>query len=426
MTWPKTWLTAFFVALPFFLTDSGKGLSVSEVAIGGFFMLTITIWTLWQIADPREQLVRWWGDFLLLLFLLLSLGNAFIAMANGVRLIDWVSEWSIYLLVLYYFPIRKYFTADERSVRQVLILGAISTVLMALYSVVIYKQRMDEGGAAFAYQLLSARSVLMGPFFVMAILIGIPAAFWVKRAWRPFVALVVLINAGALALTFTRSLWLILAVSMLGFILYLKPWQNIKLVIAMSVVAISTYLAADAYNAKLTAVVLRMVENRIKSSSQLSGGDYSFETRLIEADAASNAIAKYPLGGSGIRATFVSWGPIEQFTWRKSFVHIGFIGLPYKLGIPLALIMFWTILLFTWRSITSGLWVLFHRNLEPNSKALLVGTLLSYPTLYVVIFFAGFFDQRWGMVMLAFILAATSITHEIVERRRLNGQQQLL
>jgi hypothetical protein len=170
---------------------------------------------------------------------------------------------------------------------------------------------------------------------------------------------------------------------------------------------------------------VRIVKERVASSTQLSGGDFSFETRTIEAEEASKAIARYPLGGSGIRSTLLSWGPIEQFHWRKSFIHIGYISLPFKLGIPLALLMLWTVGLFAWKTFRNGIWEWKHRVLPPLSRSLLIGILATYPTLAVVIFFTGFFDQRWGMVMLAFILAATSITNSQVMQARRHSTQQL-
>lgn len=424
--YPKLWLASFFIALPVFLSDTGKGLSASELAIGGFYLVSIVLWMAWALSHRKIVLIRWWGDFLLLAFLVLSFGNCLVAMANDVPFVDWLAEWTIYLLVLYYFPIRHYFEEDERSVRQLLLLGAFSTVLMAAYSIYLYKTRMSAGGAMYAYQLWSSRSVLLGPLFVMTMLIGIASIFHLK-GWPKIVAtVIVLINAGALALTFTRSLWIFFFVSLIIIGTYLRPLQNIKLVLSIFAVAGIGYFAAMTFNPRLTTIALRIVKERVMSSTQLSGGDFSFETRTIEAEAAGRAISMYPLGGSGIRSTVLSWGPIEQFHWRKAFIHIGYVSLPFKVGIPLALLMFWILGLFCWRSFSNGWRIRRMADIPPLTKSLLIGIVATFPTLFVVIFFTGFFDQRWGMVMLAFILAATSITHEIVERRRLNGQQQLL
>ncbi len=197
--WPRLWIASFFLGLPFFLSDTGKGLSASELGLGGFFLLSIVVWMVWSVGRPDIRLVRWWGDFLLLLFLLLSVGNLAISMLNGINALDWAAEWSIYLLVLFYFPIRHYFERDERSIRHLLLLGAASTVLMAAYSIYLYKARMSAGGALFAYQLWASRSVLLGPIFVMAMLVGIATLFNLHGRAKFFAFVIVLINAGALA-----------------------------------------------------------------------------------------------------------------------------------------------------------------------------------------------------------------------------------
>lgn len=424
--YPKLWLGTFFFVLPIFLSDTGKGLTASELAVGGFLMVSVVVWMAWMVGTHHVILVRWWGDFLLLLFLALSFGNCVIAVLNGVPFVNWLAEWSIYLLVLYYFPIRHYFDTDERSIRQLLIIGAISTVLMAAYSIYLYKVRMAANGALYAYQLWSSRSVLLGPMFVMTMLIGIPAIYMLPtRRGKALAFVLVLINAGALALTFTRSLWIFFFVSLLVVAAYLRPLQNLRLGLSIVGIIAITYYAATLYNPRLTAIAVRIVKERIASSTQLSGGDYSFETRTIEATDASKAIARYPLGGNGIRTALVSWGPIEQIHWRKSFIHIGYISLPFKLGIPMALLMLWTLGLFAWRAVRNGLWEWKHRTLPPFTRSLLIGLVATYPTLAVVIFFTGFFDQRWGMVMLAFILAATSITNSQVMQARRHSTQQL-
>lgn len=424
--YPRLWIASFFIALPVFLSDTGKGLSASELALGGFFLVSIVVWMGWAIAHREIILIRWWGDFLLLAFLVLSFGNAIVAMANDVPFIDWLAEWTIYLLVLYYFPIRHYFETDERRVRQLLLLGALSTVLMAAYSIYLYKTRMSAGGAMYAYQLWSSRSVLLGPLFVMTMLIGIAVIFHVRSRWKIVAVGIVLINAGALALTFTRSLWIFFFVSLIVIGTYLRPLQNVKLVLSILAVAGMSYYGAMTFNPRLTTIAFKIVKERIASSTQLSGGDFSFETRTIEAEAAGRAIASYPLGGSGIRSTIISWGPIEQFHWRKAFIHIGYISLPFKLGIPLALLMFWILGLFFWRTARDGWRIRREVDIPPLTRSLLIGILATFPTLLVVIFFTGFFDQRWGMVMLAFILAGSSIAHHQIETKLAHSKQQLL
>ena len=131
--WPKVWLGAVILSLPVFLFDSGKGLSPSELVLGAFILGSIVAWLVIKVSSGLK-VVTWWGDFLIFLFLFLSAFNVVIALLNEVELIGWLSEWSLFFLILYYFPLREYFGKDERSLKQLLVLLAISTVFMAAYT----------------------------------------------------------------------------------------------------------------------------------------------------------------------------------------------------------------------------------------------------------------------------------------------------
>ena len=391
--------------------------------LGVFILGTVVAWLTMKISSGMK-VVTWWGDFLIFLFLFLSVFNVVIALLNEVELVGWLSEWSLFLLILYYFPLREYFGKDERSLKQLLVLLAISTVLMAAYTAWHYKTRASSGGMMYAYQILSARSRLFAPAFVMGLVVAIAATFHVKT-WKVRAGLFVLImiNLGGLLQSFTRSLWVVFAASVVLMMFYLSWRQNLVLVATSVLVLISGYLVADAWNPRITAVALRIIESRIETSTQLTGGDYSFETRLIEADAAEQYIKMYPLGGNGLRATLLSWGPIEQFTWRKSFIHIGYISLMFKFGIPLTLIVITFILMFSWRGLYTSFRLRDRRRAPPIYRAVAIGMATFLPALFVTILTSGFVDQRYGNVMMAVFFALVTIVHQQATRAEDSGDE---
>jgi len=408
--WPKVWLGTVILSLPVFLFDSGKGFSASEMVLGVFIIGSVMAWIVMKISAGLK-LVTWWGDFLIFLFLFLSAFNVVIALLNDVELVGWLSEWSLFFLMLYYFPLREYFGKDERSLKQLLVLLAISTVLMAAYTAWHYKMR-SGGGMVYAYQILASRSRLFAPAFVMGLVVGIAAMFH-TRSWkvRAPLFLLIMINLGGLLQSFTRSLWVVFAASVVMMMFYLTWRQNIVLAVTSVMILIAGYLAADAWNPRITAIAMRIIESRIESSTQLTGGDYSFETRLIEADAAEQYIKMYPLGGNGLRAPLLSWGPIEQFTWKKSFIHIGYISLMFKLGIPLTLVMIAFVVMFSWRGLYASLRLRDRRRAPPIYRAVAIGMATFLPALYVTILTSGFIDQRYGNVMFGVFFALVTIVH---------------
>jgi O-antigen ligase len=407
--WPKVWLATFLLSLPIFLTDSGKGLSAQELAMGGLFTLSITVWIVWRIAADPRPLVRNWMDFLVLLFIALSSLNIVVAMMNHVDPVGWLSEWALFFLILYYFPIREYF-GDERGLKQFMTLSAISAVGQALYSMYLYKQRMATG-LVYAFQLTASRSVLLGPIFLVAIVFCMLFIFAVR--WRHKLILfgIIGIQVAALVLTFTRTLWAFFFVCAAIVMFFLSMRQRVQLVAAGFALAVIAVGGLSVYNPKLADIGLRIVKARFASSTQLSGGDYSFETRVVEAQAAWAATKESPLGGNGLRATFLTYSPLDKQHFTTSFIHFGYVGLIFKLGIPLALLM--VAILLVHGTYTIGDALRLRRDPATNVyRSVAAATAAFLPALYVTIFMTGFFDQRFGNVMFAFVFACTSITHD--------------
>jgi len=412
--WPKVWLATFLLSLPIFLTDSGKGLSAQELVMGGFFMLSITIWIVWRMAAHPRPLVRNWMDFLVLAFIALTSLNFIVAMVNHVDPLGWLSEWSLFFLILYYFPIREYF-GDERGLKQFMSLSAISAVGQALYSMYLYKQRMATG-LVYAFQLTASRSVLLGPIFLIAIVFCLLFIFAVRWPHKLVLFGIIGVQAAALILTFTRTLWAFFFVCAAIALLFMSMRQRIQIVlagVAMTMVAIG---GLTMYSPKLADIGTRIVKARFASSTQLRGGDYSFETRVVESQAAWAATKENPLGGNGLRATFLTYSPLDKQHFTTSFIHFGYVGLVFKLGIPLALLMMAILLVHGTYAIGDAI----RLRRDPRTsmyRTVAAATAAFLPALYVTIFMTGFFDQRFGNVMFAFLFACTSITHEYCTHR---------
>lgn len=420
---PKVWLGLFLMVLPYFLMDTGKGLSATEVVIGGLFTGSIALWMIWRLfADPRP-LVKGWTDFLLLFFVTAAFANIIVARFNHIPLSGWAVDWSYFLLMLYYFPFREEFGKDTGTFRQFIALAGVSSLLMALYSAWTFKQKMAEN-MVYAYQIQASRSATLGPLFLLAICVGLVLIFHVK--WRPKLVtfVVVLANIAALVMTFTRTLWvLVFACSFLA-MLFLRWQQNTKIVIggvALIAVSVTVFYAV---NPKVADVALLFIQKRFTSSTQLKGGDFSFETRLIEVSNAWRKVKQAPLGGNGLRAKFVTWAPIEQWHNATAFVHIGYVGLIHKLGFPTALIMFSVLIGFSIRSIRAAL-AARRPNAPPLARSIAIGVFAFIPALYINIFMAGIFDQRYGNVMFAFIFAAVALSEEALRRAQQDPSPEL-
>lgn len=414
---PKVWLGLFLVALPYFLTDTGKGLSATELVAGGLFTSTIVFWLFWRIVVDPRPLVKGWTDFLLLFFILAAFANIIVAKLNHVGLMGWAVDWSYFLLMLYYFPFREEFGKNKRTFNQFLVLSGISSTLMALYSAYNFKQRMAEN-MVYAYQIMSSRSAVLGPIFLLSICIAIVVIlFATNKSTRMIGIGVTIVNLVALGLTFTRTLWVMVFVCIAIAMLFMRLRQNVRLLVGSSAILGVAFVSMFILYPKITVVTTKYIQNRFASSTQISGGDHSFETRIIEANNAWRKVKEAPLGGNGLRARFVTWAPIEQWHNSTAFVHIGYIGIIHKLGFPTAFIIFAVLIGFALRAIRNA-WDARTSTALPLVRALAIGTFAFIPAVFVNIFMAGIFDQRYGNVMFAFVFASVAIAEDLLRRAR--------
>jgi hypothetical protein len=413
---PKVWLGILLLGLPLFLTDTGKDISVTETISGGLYTISLFFWLVWRIGSNKPSLIRSWPDFLLVLFVVLAVGNAALAKFNGTALLGWGVDWSYFMLMLYYFPLREEFGADERSFSQFIALCGSSAVLMSVYSAYNFKNRMAEN-MVYAYQITASRSALLGPIFLLAICVGIAVVFHTNIKGKILTYAFLIINLGALIITFTRTLWVFVFVCLFIIMLFLRVRQNLAIVVSSVTLAATTVVLFYSFNPKLADIAVRLVQKRFASSTQLSGGDHSFETRLIEVNNAWKKVKQYPLGGSGLRARFVTWQPIEGWHNTVAFVHIGYVGLIHKVGFPLALVLFAALIGFTIQSFRNAI-ALRKRWTSPLKRGVAFGVVAFFPALYVNIFMAGIFDQRYGNIMMAFLFTCVAICGQHVNELR--------
>ncbi len=414
---PKVWLGLFLAALPYFLTDTGKGLSATEVVAGGLFTSTILMWMFWRIVVDPRPLVKGWTDFLLLFFIVAAFANIIIAKVNNVGLMGWAVDWSYLLLMLYYFPFREEFGQNKRTFNQFLVLSGISSTLMALYSTYNFKQRMAEN-MVYAYQIMSSRSAVLGPIFLLSICITVVVILFATRNSTRLIAIgVTLVNLVALGLTFTRTLWVMVFFCIFLAMVFMRYRQNMRLLIGSTAILSVLFLSLYIVYPKITVITAKYIQVRFASSTQITGGDLSFETRILEANNAWRKVKESPLGGNGLRARFVTWAPIEQWHNSTAFVHIGYVGIIHKLGFPTAIIIFAVLIGFALRALRNA-WDARTSTALPLIRALAIGTFAFIPAVFVNIFMAGIFDQRYGNVMFAFVFASVAIAEDLLRRAR--------
>lgn len=409
---PKIWMGTVLLTLPAYLVDVAEGVNAVETIMGAFYTFSIILWLVFRALTNPRPLLQGWMDFLIVFFIVASAFNVVIAALNDVDMFGWLVDWSYSLLILFYFPMREIFGTDTRSFKQLMVLCGITSITMALYGLWIFKQRMAEF-LVFAFQIFASRSTLLGTVYLLVLCIAIIAFFHVKWSGKLLTLIVILTNTLAMIITFTRTIWVLIFVCIAISMLFLHVRQNVSILSGLVLTLGAVLIVLFSYNPKIGEVGLKLAKDRISTSTQLKGGDFSFETRVIEAENVWRQIKKAPLGGYGLRSEYVTWDPIIQNHRTVSFVHIGYLGLIHRLGFPIAIILFIILIGFSIKSFMVA--VRSRRStVSPIVKAVAIGIFSFIPALFINIFMAGIFDQRQGNFVFAFVFAGIAICDELI------------
>lgn len=411
---PKFWLGTVLLVLPTFMADSGVGLSVSEALLGAFILGSLLAWLVVKAATGYK-FIRGWADLFLIAFVVLSIANIVVAVANGVSPGEWTLEWMVFLLMLYYFPFREYFGNSTHDLRTLLILCSIATLIAFVYSVFEWIARTD-GSLIYAYQLIGARSRLFAPIFVMSLCLGLSLLFHTTSKWTKLLLFgLIMVSGVGIIQSMTRTLWAIAFGCVIAMMFFFSQKQNVRLVLTTVLLTAAIYATAVTLYPRITTLAIKVTTNRLVNTS-LTGGDYSFETRLNELTVIMDEFKRYPLSGVGIHSKFVSWDPIVQAHQNKSFAHIGYAWLLHKMGIGLTLLMAIVLCSFTALATITAFKVWTRDRYDSLVRGTAIGMFCVVPAILAFIAVSGFFDQRYGNVMLAITFALVSITSQHVQQ----------
>jgi O-antigen ligase len=355
--------------------------------------------------------------------------NVVIAFLNGVNPFDWVREFLLFSLILYYFPIREYFK-DKKSLFTLLFLFACAILVLDFFQFYTYYKMIKN--VIYAYQL--GRSAKINQqIFSAAVISGITLFFYLSNKKAKFLSLIVVIfSTGALISTFSRAFWL----ATMAMVLVLCVFLNYKQVLQFFLIVLfSTGLLLISINIFMPTqanFVQKYITKRFSSAGQ-GTKDISVRFRFYEAREVTKMIKESPIWGHGLRKKFRFYDNIAEATTESFFVHNGYLNITYKTGIPMAFILYLSLLLYTINGLTTA-WklgkisnkvrkILFDKDLFRTIKfyqALAICGTLSLGMLFITNFATSSFFFRDGLMVTAFSIAFIGIAESKLKNIRLN------
>jgi O-antigen ligase/polysaccharide polymerase Wzy-like membrane protein len=186
----------------------------------------------------------------------------------------------------------------------------------------------------------SGRGQLQGGLFAYPVAIALAVAALVagrprSGTARAVLCAILLLNAICLLLTYERTFWAAAALACLVVVLRSGSAGRRRVLIWAPVASVAVVVALAA----LGPGEVRTAAQRLASVSRYRV-DSSVESRRVEADAVVHAISAHPVAGAGFGA-LITWGKRDVFaTVTTPFVHDGYLWLAWKLGIPMAALLF--------------------------------------------------------------------------------------
>lgn len=397
---PEIWLYTSMGMFVFFTRSREAEASALDYFFAIYYIGGIILWFVWQILVKREKIVRNYADMFILLFAVCILGNFFIAYFADVDPMVWLREGSLLFLILFYFPIRHYFS-EEKKLKPFMIFIAIVLIIVSATHIYSYYYALSD--MEYAFQLASADKINQ-MIFCVAIVFGLVFTFYQKKRLNELFLLAFIGTvAVALILTFSRTFWLIVIVGAVLLFFYLPTKKRIsmfKVGIVLIVLAISSFfiLLGDK-----TELIYSMLENRFESSASGSK-DVSMRARYVEWDYALKEIKQYPLSGKGMGSQVHFYNIITGTTFRTPNIHNGFIFLAYKLGIPMALLYLSFLLYYTFKAFFLSL-----RKSNLFFKAISVACFLGLLSVWIANTTSAQFVYRDGYFTVFLLIAFTSI-----------------
>jgi O-antigen ligase len=356
----KYWIYAVVLGFVLFMAQDKDGISAIDIAAAVGYNFTLLLWFLVKILVRSEQTlyntsptkhkhkyrykldITSISDKLFVLFFVLMLSNVVIAFFNGVSPTDWIREYVLWTLMLYYFPIKEYFK-EVHSVNVLLFLFAVVILILDFKQFYSYFRLMKD--ITYAYQI--GTSIRINQELYAASIITSVALFFysnTKRA-KALALVVAMVTIGALISTFSRGFWLSVMLCLLLLLYFLSAKQIVQFfAIVVLGVGIMFGTISIAFPKQADAMV-EYIAQRFTSSSKVKT-DKSMNSRYLEWAEVAKEIKESPIVGHGLRKKFSFYNNITRATGTTAWIHNSYLNFSHKAGIPLAIVFHLAIVLF--------------------------------------------------------------------------------
>lgn len=329
-----------------FVLSSQTGLQLAEVLIGPYLLAFLGYWYARQVVLGRAST----GSSIdTAVFLFVGGGLVWgvaLGVLHGAAPSDMQGDAVSFLFFGLYFPVKD---ACARERRAAVGIGLV-LVGYALYAVGynLYWLWYTVTSATELWQIVDVRKN-MGELPIMTAALILLAFVGTSRtpARRLGAALLFAVVFGGLLLTKSRGYWVSFALGAIVVVILLRRTERARLatasVIGVGVTAVALFTVFKSYASLIVAGTITRFETLGTATTQ----DISLLNRFVESAAVWDYITSNPIAGYGFGTTFHFFDIILRVSKDTAFIHNGYLGVWFKLGvfglIAIGAVWVWTI-----------------------------------------------------------------------------------
>lgn len=401
--YPRVWLYTGAV-VNYFWISSGKGdteITLAEYALVAFYIGGLWIWFFAMVFIKRKRIVRNIADRVLLIAIGAASVTIVLALANDESSpLNWLREYLLFSMMLYYFPWREHFT-ERKHILTFFTLTAGVFVYIGVMNLWQYVKAASN--ILYAFEVWSSRKTLNTHVFLCAMIMCFMGTFFSgTRKARLGMLVLTAFYTVVVVVSFSRGFWISGIIGIVATLWILDKRKVFMFALYGFVGAVIFVSAVQLMFPERAELIIKVLQARLASSTA-GTQDLSVLSRVYETKVILDYIARYTIGGAGLGATIVIYDPLIKSFTRVGFIHNGYLYLWMKLGLPFFLAFY-----FVWFYMMRRAYILARKATEPLHRVFAgtaFGALVAFSLLNVT---SAIPEVRVGFYCLSVLFLAIS------------------
>ncbi|RMF52228.1 MAG: hypothetical protein D6746_16925 [Bacteroidetes bacterium] len=314
------------------VADFEEGLQLSEVLYGLYLITFLAHWFVTRGYLYRERIFVDRVDRALALFLCWMTGSLFLTLLFQHALGIAFREWSTFILLALYFPVKEACIRYRRGPQAILGVLLFLGVFVALRNLLNFQEIVVS--ATYAWQIARGRVTTNEVLLLLPALAALVLLLHTnRRLGRAILLGAFLLFFASLILTQSRAYWLDFALGTILLFFLVRRAERLRL-ISLSLAGLAgTIVVGLLLFGDLIWLMAYGLADRLLSLLTATQEDISLINRFYESRAAWHLILQNPVLGYGLGARYRVFDLISDTTFFKPFIHNSFLLIWFKFGL---------------------------------------------------------------------------------------------